>query len=349
MNSFESRTVFAEPITHQLLQTIRQIGEYRGKEELFRQQSPQILHTLQQSAIIESTESSNRIEGVVAESPARLRALMTKKAKPKDRSEQEIAGYRDVLNTIHGAAEEIPFKPSVVLQLHRDLFKFSPASGGAWKQSDNDIIETMPDGTRSIRFKPVPAWQTADAMDRLHRSFEEALREDVEPLLAVAAYVLDFLCVHPFSDGNGRMSRLLTLLLLYRFGYKVGRFISLERIVEETKESYYDALYASSQGWHEGRHQLAPWWSYLLGVHLLGAYREFETRVGLVETARGAKGALVLDAINHLPTRFTISQVAERCPTVGIDYVRKVLRSERDAGRLRSEGRGPNASWRKRN
>jgi Fic family protein len=346
MKSFEKNLILKQPIEQSLLQTIRMLGEYRGKEALYREQSPQVLDTLTQSAIIQSAESSNRIEGVVAENQARLKALLIKKAKPKNRPEQEIAGYRDVLKTIHASYDQIPFTPNIVLQFHRDLFKFTTAGGGKWKSTDNDIIETSPEGKSTVRFKPVPAWQTKEYMKTLHDSFNETVSSNkIEPLLAIPAYVLDFLCVHPFLDGNGRMARLLTLLLLYQSGYAVGRFISLERIVEENKEGYYDALYQSSQGWHEGRHSLLPWWNYFLGVMLLAAYREFEERVGLVQTARGAKGALVLSALKQMPPRFTISQLMEKCPTVGIDYIRKVLRSQRDAGKLKTTGRGPDAAW----
>jgi Fic family protein len=349
VKSFEHQVIVKQTINQELLKTIRELGEFRGKEALFRQQSPQTLDTLLQNAIIQSTESSNRIEGVTAETPERLKALLTSRAKPKDRSEQEIAGYRDVLKTIHANHDDIPFSYNIVLQFHRDLFKFTPSPGGVWKSTDNEISEKTADGKKSVRFKPIPAWKTKEAMGRLHSGFEASLNspDAVEPLLAVGAYILDFLCIHPFMDGNGRMSRLLTLLLLYRFGYEVGRFISLERIVEDTKESYYDSLYKSSQGWHEGKHSLIPWWSYLLGVVLRTAYKEFEDRVGKLASARGAKGAIVLAAIEKLPTKFTISQLQAKCPTVGIDYIRKVLRSQRDSGKLKSTGRGPDAGWQK--
>jgi hypothetical protein len=219
--------------------------------------------------------------------------------------------------------------------------------GGAWKSADNAITETAADGTCAVRFQPVSAWQTPDAMEALHAHFRRVLEppNSVEPLLALGAYTLDFLCIHPFLDGNGRMVRLLTLLILYQAGFTVGRYISLEKVVEDTKEGYYDALYQSSQGWHEGKHDLKPWLEYFLGVMLLTAYRELESRVGSVETAKGAKAAMVLAAIEHLPVRFTISDVAKNCPTVGIDHLRKILRAERDAGRLTAEGRGPNAGW----
>jgi Fic family protein len=174
----------------------------------------------------------------------------------------------------------------MVLQLHRDLYQFVTGEGGAWKPVDNEITETHPDGTKIVRFRPVPAYATPDAMRDLHDRFNTLWDSGtVEPLLLIPTYVLDFLCIHPFRDGNGRMARLLTLLLLYRAGYEVGRFISLEQIIERTKESYYDTLYQSSKGWHEGQHSLLPWWEYFLGVMLLSAYKEFEQRVGLVSTA----------------------------------------------------------------
>jgi len=347
MKSFEKKFLSSIRIDNELLKVVRELGEYRGKEALFRQQSPQTLETLVQNAVIQSAESSNRIEGVVIESPERLKALMKKKVRPKSRSEQEIAGYRDVLKTIHVSHQGMRLHANLVLQLHGDLFKFTTSSGGQWKQTDNDIIEETPDGKRKIRFKPVPAWQVPDAMSILHHQFEESLQPPtaIEPLLATASYVLDFLCIHPFADGNGRMARLLTLLILYRFGYEVGKFISLERIIEETKDGYYDSLHRSSKGWHEGKHDIQPWWNYFLGVMLRTAYKEFEERVGMIETSRGAKGALVIAAIEKLPIKFTISQLIEKCPTVGIDYIRKVLRAQRIAGNLRTTGRGPDAAW----
>lgn len=347
MKSFNPKFLSQIQIGNELLKIVRELGEYRGKEALFRQQSPQTLDTLLQNALIQSIESSNRIEGVTAESPARLKALMKKKTRLKNRSEQEIAGYRDVLGTIHHSYQHIRLTSNIVLQFHKDLFKFATSTGGNWKSSDNDIVEIKSDGSRIIRFKPVPAWQTEESISALHKSFEEALLPPIaiEPLLAIACYVLDFLCIHPFNDGNGRMARLLTLLLLYRFGYGVGKFISLERIIEETKEGYYDSLYNSSQGWHEGKHDIRPWFEYFLGVVLRTAYREFDERVGQVETAHGAKGALVVAAIEKLPMKFTVSELADKCPTVGLDYIRKLLREQRLAGNLKSTGRGPDAAW----
>jgi Fic family protein len=348
MKSFDSCFLERQPITQNILQTVRRIAEYRGKQDLFKAQSPQLLETLRQAAIIQSTESSNRIEGITAPLE-RIKDLVVKKAIPKNRSEQEIAGYRDVLNTIHSNYSSIPFTTGIVLQFHRDLYKFSSGDGGKWKLVDNEISETRPNGTKFVRFKPVPAFQTPEAMAKLQTQFDALWQKgDIEPLLLIASYVLDFLCIHPFLDGNGRMARLLTLLLLYKAGYEVGRYISLEKMVEETKESYYDTLRQSSQGWHKGKHAILPWWEYFLGVMLLGAYREFEGRVGLVTARRGSKTEMALDTIRRFTGDFTIRDVQERCPNVGVDLLRRILREERAAGRLECLGRGPTAKWRNR-
>ncbi len=348
MKSFEPGFIEYQQITQNLLRTIRLIGEYKGKQELFKEQSPQVLDTLRQAAIIQSTESSNRIEGITAPLE-RIKEIVAEKITPRDRSEQEIAGYRDVLTTIHTSYDYIPFTPGVVLQLHRDLYRFAVVEGGRWKSVDNEISETHPDGKKIVRFKPVPAYITATAMESLHERFNTLWQSDeIEPLLLIPSYVLDFLCIHPFTDGNGRMARLLTLLLLYKAGYEVGRFISLERIVERTKESYYDTLYQSSQNWHLGEHSLLPWWEYFLGVIVLSAYREFEHRVGLVTSTKGAKTAMVLDAINNMPFDFSIKDLQAQCPIVGIDLIRRILRQERTEGRLECLGRGPDARWQKK-
>ncbi len=347
MKSFEPGFFEHQLIPLRLLGTIRLLGEYKCKEELFKQQTPQALETLRQVAVIQSTESSNRIEGIVAP-PNRIRQLVQQKTTPRNRSEQEIAGYRNVLNTVHANYPHIPFSPNTILQLHRDLYQFLPQEGGRWKPTDNQIIALAANGSRIVRFTPVPAVVTAEAMNRLHERFDELWkRGEIDQLLLIASYILDFLCIHPFTDGNGRLARLLTLLLLYKAGYEVGRYVSLERIIEEQKEGYYDALYLSSQGWHEGRHQLLPWWEYFLGVVLLGAYREFEERMRVVATARGTKTAMVLDLINRMPGDFSISDLRERCPHVGVDLIRRILRQEREAGRLACLGRGPDARWRR--
>ncbi len=330
------------------MQTIRRIGEYKGKQDLYKEQSPQVLETLRQTAVIQSTESSNRLEGITAP-PGRIKELVVRKTNPRNRSEQEIAGYHDVLNTIHGNYAEIPFTTGIVLQFHRDLFRYFPGQGGKWKITNNEITEVLPDGTRNVRFHPLSSHLTPEAMETLHQNFSELWQSGrIEPLLLISTYILDFLCIHPFLDGNGRMARLLTLLLLYKAGYEAGRYISLEQIVEQTKEGYYETLYTSSQGWHDMRHAILPWWEYFLGVMLFGAYQEFERRVGLVTTSRGTKTAMVLDTIGHFRGNFTIRDLQDNCPNVGIDLIRRILREQRSTGKLECLGRGPAAAWRNR-
>jgi len=322
------------------------LGEMKGRQDLFRQQTPQVLETLRQQAIIQSTESSNRIEQVTAPL-GRIRDLVAHGDTPRNRSEQEIAGYRDVLATIHANFAAMNLTVGLVRQIHRDLYAYTPTRGGQWKAADNQIVERRPDGQVVVRFTPVPAHATPEAMEHLHEGFaREWTAERVDRTLVLAAYVLDFLCIHPFPDGNGRVARLVTLLLLYQAGYDVGRYISLERIVERTKESYYDALVQSSRGWHDGVHDLTPWFEYLFGVVTL-AYREFEERVGTVTTARGAKRRMILDAIERMQGDFSAAEIHEACPMVSIDLIRKVLQEGRKGGSLQCLGRGPKAKWRR--
>jgi Fic family protein len=349
MKSFHAGFLEKQRIPQNLLRTIRLLGEYKGKEEVFRQQSPQVLETLRQNAIIQSTESSNRIEGVVA-SHDRIVKLVQKKVKPANRSEQEIAGYRDVLNTIHANHANMSFSVNLILQMHRDLLKFTPDQGGRWKTTQNEIEEIGPDGKKSIRFTPVPPHLTEETMRSLHERFSKATgSHEFEPLLLIPAYILDFLCIHPFRDGNGRMARLISLLLLYQSGFEVGRFISLENIIEDTRQSYYDTLYASSQKWHQGKHSLVPWWEYFLGVMLLGSYREFEKRAGKATRARGAKTAIVLDVLERLPGEFRMVDVERAAPNVTREMIRVVLNRMKKENRVYCEGRGSAATWYKRN
>ena len=307
MHSLRRDVFLDHPPPLQLVQTLRLLGESKGRQQLYRRQSPQILEVLRKAAVIESTRSSNRIEGIVA-SDERVEALVEGATEPRNRSEQEIAGYRSVLATLHSSHDDVPFTSNVVLQLHRDLYRFAPQEGGRYKAVDNEITETDAEGNRALRFRPTSAFETPRAMEELHRRYD-ALRAtgEVEPLLLIASYALDFLCIHPFLDGNGRMARLLTLLLLYKEGYEVGRFISLERTVERQRDGYYDALYRSSQGWHEGEHDPLPWWEYFLGVMLLEAYREARAagrahhhRTGCTERARGKHDRTPLGGVQDL-------------------------------------------------
>jgi Fic family protein len=324
--------------------TLRALGEHRGEQELFRRQTPEALEALRTVAMVESTESSNRLEGVIA-APGRLRDVVLRDAAPADRSEQEIAGYRDALALIHGSADHMAFSVNVIQQLHGTLYRYEPGSGGRWKATQNDIVERAPDGliTR-IRFRPVSPVATPDAMQKLITLWDQAVDRQREPLLVIPLAILDFLCIHPFADGNGRTARLLSLLLLYRFGYTVGRYISLERVIEDSRDTYYEALEASSEGWHAGRHDPFPWLEYFWGT-LLRAYGEFRERAGRLMTARGAKTALVEAAVERRVGPFAISELEDDCPGVSRDMIRHVLRRLRDEGRVQVRGRGRGASW----
>lgn len=328
----------------QQLATLRALGEYRGKQQLYVAQSPEVLRDLREVAVVESTESSNRLEGVVV-AAHRLKSLVLKNARPQSRSEQEVAGYRDALGLIHESSQHMPFSEGTVQQLHGILYRYMPQPGGHWKATNNDIIERHPDGSSRIRFRPVAAHLTPLAMTDMVTRYRTALDQHwADPLVLVPLVILDFLCIHPFPDGNGRMARLLTLQLLYHFDYVVGRFISLERIFEESKESYYETLEASSQGWHEGAHDIAPWLNYFWGA-LLRAYKAFEERVGTIERGRGAKGDRVRAEILKRQLPFSISEIEEACPGVSRDMVRVVLRAMKAEGLIAPTGKGRGAKW----
>src|SRR5438093_10663642 len=345
--SFKNSVLARQPLSQNLLQSVRLVGEYRGNEALFCQQSAQVLQALRDSAVIQSTESSNRIEGVVAP-PQRIRDLVAKRTEPANRSEQEIAGYRDVLNTIHTNFADMQLTSNLVLQLHRDLFQFVPGGGGRWKSADNDITETRPDGTTVVRFKPVAPHLVPDAMTQLHDRYRSALDAGtVDPLLLVPTYVLDFLCIHPFADGNGGMARLLSLLLVYQAGYEVGRYISLETAIEETKEGYYDSLPASALGWHEPGQSLAAWSGDFVGVMLVKAYRDFEDRVGVTSARRGAKRDMIRDAVHRLPNRFRYADLERALPAVSQPTIARALRELRAEGAIRCLKPGRDATWEK--
>lgn len=346
MMTFRFNKLYKMNVPMNLVRLIGQINEYKGKQDLYRQQSPQVLDALRQVAVIQSTESSNAIEGIRIQTK-RFKDIMAEKTAPRNRPEGEIAGYRDVLATIHASHDGINITPGVIRQLHRDLYKFTPAEGGYWKPADNAIQETLPDGTKIVRFQPLPAHLTPDAMDELCVMLKKEMEaQNIDRLILTGAFVLDFLCIHPFSDGNGRMARLLTLLLLYKFGYEVGRYISLEKIIEKTKESYYDTLYISSQGWHKGEHDIIPWLEYLLGV-ILAAYREFEERVGRIDNAKGIKNQRIKEAIDHFVGDFTIADIRKACPDASRPTIYRALKELKDAGFIAPVERGRNAKWRK--
>jgi Fic family protein len=314
---------------------------------MFRQRAPETLELLRRVALIESAESSNRIEGVTAPRE-RVEALVVRPTDPANRSEREIAGYRDALNLLHEAAPDMAFSANVILQLHTVLYRFLSEPGGRWKMTSNEIVERNPDGSlRRVRFKPIAAVMTKQAMEDLVVGYTQAIGAGREPLLVVPLAILDFLCIHPFSDGNGRIARLLTLMLLYQFDLQVGRYISLERVIEQSKETYYEALEASSRGWHEGRHDPHPWVGYFWGV-LLAAYKEFEDRVSSVQDAPGAKTAMIEQAVRKRYKPFGIAEIEAECPDVSRDMVRHVLRQMRSRGEIEIRGRGRSAKWARR-
>ena len=322
------------------------LGEFRGKQTLYTRQSPQRLKALREHALIESAVSSNRIEGVEIE-PSRVRdILVAPKPLFRDRDEEEVRGYRDALALIHERVAELAVSDDTVRRLHR-MARGEIWDAGAYKEKDGDIIERYPDGSERVRFRTVPASQTAAAMNALTEAWSGCLREEwFHPLIALAAFNLDFLCIHPFRDGNGRVSRLLWLLQSYHLGLEVGRYVSLERLVEQNKDRYYETLEQSSQGWHEGKHDPWPYINYVLFI-LKTAYREFVERVGETAEPRGAKTQMVIDAIVRTSGPFSLAELERACPGVSRDMIRRVLAAQK-GNTIECIGRGPGALWRKR-
>lgn len=338
-------------LTPQIVSLLTTIHEFKGRQTLFIEANSDKLLDLLEIAKIQSTEYSNKIEGIYT-SDDRLKQIVLDKTMPKTRSEKEIAGYRDVLNTIHANYEYIPIIPSMLLQLHRDLYKFSGEGyGGKFKSSDNIIAEVGRNGEKSIRFKPVPTWQTAESINDLCSAFNEIIEsENVDPLLLIPMFILDFLCIHPFDDGNGRMSRLLMLLLLYRSGYIVGKYISLEKIIENSKESYYEVLKESSFGWHENENNYEPFVRYTLGI-IVSAYREFESRVILVSKVNVSKSERISEIIKGHIGKITKSEIMKLCPDISQTTVQRTLNNLLENGQITKIGGGRYTSytwnWRK--
>lgn len=301
MRDYNYREKWYKLLTPEIVKKLTLIHEYKGEQRLFIETHKDELNELIEVAKVQSTEASNKIEGI-STADDRLKNLVQAKTTPRNRDESEIAGYRDVLNTIHENYEYIPINTSYILQLHRDLYKFlGNVDGGIFKISDNIIKEKDVEGNEKIRFKPVAAWETPVSIDELCKAFSEA-KDEVEPLLLDMMFILDFLCIHPFNDGNGRMSRLLTLLLLYQSGFIVGKYISIEKIIEGSKETYYEALQDSSINWHENENDYKPFVNYMLGV-IVNAYKEFEARVKLLTDPNLSKADRIREIIkNHIGT-----------------------------------------------
>ncbi|CAN5857222.1 Fic family protein [soil metagenome] len=340
MNSLSPSYLRKLPVTMSLLQSVSRLEYARGQQDLFRTQAPELLKQLQTIATIESTESSTRLEGATAPRQ-RIEALVLKNPEPQNRSESEIAGYRDALRMIHEHALHMRISENIVKQVHQMLYRYLPQPGGHYKGTQNDIVEKNAKGDIvRVRFRPTSPVQTPGAMLELVDNYRQAAEAgEVQPLFLVALAVLDFLCIHPFADGNGRTARLLTLLLLYHHGFEVGRYISLERVIEESRDTYYEALEASSQGWHEGEHDPMPWLDYFLGI-MTRAHHEFAERVTLVRGVHGTKTDMVRLAVARRLAPFQISDIERELPNVSRDHIRNVLGTLREEGRLRLEGSG---------
>ena len=326
-------------IDTEMLGYIAKIHEFKGKQELYVHQKKEKLEKLVEIAKIQSTESSNKIEGIVT-TESRIKKLIADKTTPKNRDEKEIMGYRDVLNIIHENFEYIPLSSNYILQLHKYLYQYADSDfGGKYKNVQNYIVANLPDGTSHTLFTPLSPIETPEAIQNLCETFNKAMDlGEIEPLLLIANFIKDFLCIHPFNDGNGRMSRLLTTLLLYRSGFVVCKYISLEKKIEKTKDTYYDVLESSSENWNEGTNDNTPFVKYLLGI-ILSAYRDFEERLILIDDKISAT-EMVERVIKTRLGKFTKSDIQEECPSLARQTVEKVLKNLCDIGKIEKKGSG---------
>ena len=344
MRKYDFQNEWQKLLVPDIVALLTQIHEFKGEQNLFIEANSDTLTQLVEVARIQSTEASNKIEGIYT-SDDRLKKIVLNKTTPRTRNEQEIAGYRDVLATIHESYEYIPLRPTMILQLHRDLYKFSGMSiGGHYKNSDNVIAETDSAGNRFVRFQPVPAWETPEAIDFACKAYDEAVQSGADPLLVIPMFILDFLCIHPFNDGNGRMSRLLTLLLLYRSGYIVGKYISIEKVIEQSKETYYETLQQSSAGWHENQNDYTPFVRYMLGV-IVAAYRDFSSRVQVLVTSGMSKPDRIREVIKGTLGKITKAEIMEKCPDISQITVQRTLIELQKKGEIIKLGGGRYTSY----
>lgn len=327
---------------NEIVSVLARIYEYKGKQDCYVRQKPQELKRLTEIAIRQSTESSNQIEGIVTTS-SRLKQLLADKTTPRNRDEKEILGYRNVLDLIHNQYAYIPLRPNYILQLHRDLLKYTGLSyGGSFKTTANEIDQILADGTRHVLFRPLEPYETPAAVEAICDSYRETLaKESVDPLLLIPAFLLDFLCIHPFNDGNGRMSRLLTLLLLYQSGFTVGKYISIEKAIADTKEEYYDALFRSDREWHEGGNDPKHFIRYMLQI-ILECYRQFEERCATVTRSgvRSSSYDIVKAYVSRTIGLFSKQDVLIACPALGSSSVEAALKKLVEEGLLMRLGAG---------
>ncbi|MDE0127294.1 MAG: Fic family protein [Bryobacterales bacterium] len=345
MQSFRSGRLRDYRVPASTVWLLNDIAEFKGRQEFLTQQTPRFLKTLRDLAIVRSAESSNRIEGVVV-GPNRLEPLVLGNSRPQDRSEQEVQGYRRALSEIHSGHAGLVCTPDTIRSLHALC---QPASGdaGQFKRFDNDIVQLTPGKVPTIRFRCVTAKKAPGAIAELCERYRQAFEDQaVRPLIAVAALVHDFLCIHPFRDGNGRVSRLLTLLALYHHGYDVGGYVSLERLIEESREDYYKCLHQSTGRWHQNRHRLTPWFSFILAI-IRRAYAELEDLAWNAKAPRGTKAEFVLAAISAYQGEFRLMDLQRDCPGVGRDWIRTILANLKKSGDVACRGRGPAARWRR--
>ena len=323
---------------NEILSLVAQIHEYKGKQSTFENKNPIKIEKLVEIAKIQSTEASNKIEGIVTTS-TRIKLILQNKTTPQNRNEEEILGYRDVLNTIHENYEYIPIKSSYILQLHKDLYKYTSKSfGGNFKNVQNYISETQKDGTTFVRFTPLAPFETPEAVDKLCQEFNIAVsKENVDPLILIPIFILDFLCIHPFNDGNGRMSRLLTLLLLYKQNYNVGKFISIEKIIEQTKSRYYSTLQSSSTNWIDGTNNPTDFIKYMLSI-ILRAYRDFEANLSVLMNKKTKAILQVQEIIKTQVGKFTKAEIALLCPTLSETTIERCLKTLLDKGLIIKHG-----------
>ena len=340
MHTFDYKETPKQLLTPEIVNMLSSLHEFRGKQELYIEAKSDVLTALLDIAKIQSTKASNKIEGIYT-SDERLEALVMDKVEPRNRSEEEIAGYREVLATVHDSYEYIPICPNNILQLHRDLYSFSSSdTGGRFKNADNVIAESGKDGQQRIRFMPVSAFQTPEAMESLCNEFNNAIeRAEYDPLLLIPMFILDFLCIHPFNDGNGRMSRLLTLLLLYRSGYIVGKYVSMEMLIEKTKETYYEALQNSSIEWHNNQSDYTSFVKYYLGIVLKG-YNEFQDRIEHLKYRKFSKADRVKAVFEKKLGIVKKSDIATLCPDISETTIERTLKELLEAGLIEKVGKG---------
>lgn len=344
MREFHYAAIREQKWDSEILGLIAAIYKEAGKQEMYLKQRPEELEKLVEIAKIQSTEASNAIEGIVTTS-TRIRQLVEEKTTPRNRDEQEIAGYRDALSVIHENFDVIPITRNYILQLHKILYShMNNPMAGQTKSVQNYISATYPDGHTETLFTPLAPFETPDALDSICNEYNRAIGNlEAEPLILIPVFIHDFLCIHPFNDGNGRMSRLLTTLLLYRSGFYVGKYISLEAKVAKNKDLYYDALRQSQTGWHDGREDAIPFIKYLLGI-VLSAYRDFEERFSLVEKKQSAL-EMVRQATLHKIGRFTKQDIRELCPSLSVSSVEGALRKLVASGELAREGSGKSTCY----